>query len=152
MRRHKNIYILVTNKWYSKPFYKVILEGNRCIPVDLTTMDTAWIHEAIKAVRGGSSICIFPEGHRAKGETMDEFKPGFTLLAQMTGVPIIPVCLDGPYKYVFGPRKRALVGVPTPLSESDVGMSAEYLTAEGERFRQIMLQMREQMRQGSQNS
>ncbi|MBQ3036402.1 MAG: 1-acyl-sn-glycerol-3-phosphate acyltransferase, partial [Lachnospiraceae bacterium] len=92
-------------------------------------------------VKKGESICIFPEGHRSKVDTLDTFKSGFTLLSQMTGAPIIPVYLSGEYSKFIGKRKQILFGEPMTMTPTDNGMAAEYLEAESERFRQHMLGM-----------
>ena len=133
--------ILMAKDWYEKPGIKTILEGNRCIPLDRNGLDTNWVRASVKAIKRGESICIFPEGHRSKVDTLDTFKSGFTLLAQMTGVSIIPVYLSGEYSKFIGKRKQVLFGEPMKLTPSDQGMAAEYLEAESERFRQHMLGM-----------
>lgn len=133
--------ILIAKDWYEKKAFKTILEGNRCIPLDRNGLDTNWLRASVKAVKKGESICIFPEGHRSKTDTLDTFKSGFTLLAQMTGAEIIPVYLSGEYSKFIGKRKQILFGEPMKLTPTDNGMAADYLEAESERFRQHMLGM-----------
>jgi len=136
--------ILIARDWYEKKGFKTILEGNRAIPLDRNGLDTNWLRASVKAVKRGESICIFPEGHRSKTDTLDTFKSGFTLLSQMTGAPIIPVYLSGEYSKFIGKRKRILFGEPMPMLPTDNGMAADYLEAESERFRQHMLGMEKQ--------
>lgn len=133
--------ILIAKDWYEKKGIKTILEGNRAIPLDRNGLDTNWLRASVKAVKKGESICIFPEGHRSKTDTLDTFKSGFTLLAQMTGAPIIPVYLSGEYSKFIGKRKQVLFGEPIALTPTTNGMAADYLEAESERFRQHMLGM-----------
>lgn len=133
--------ILIAKDWYEKKAFKTILEGNRAIPLDRNGLDTNWLRASVKAVKKGESICIFPEGHRSKVDTLDTFKSGFTLLSQMTGAPIIPVYLSGEYSKFIGKRKQILFGEPMTMTPTDNGMAAEYLEAESERFRQHMLGM-----------
>lgn len=136
--------ILVAKDWYEKKGFKTILEGNRCIPLDRNGLDTNWVRASVKAIKKGESVCIFPEGHRSKTDTLDTFKSGFTLLAQMTGVPVIPIYLSGEYTKFIGKRKHIYIGVPMMLTPSDNGMNADYLEAESERFRQYMIGMESQ--------
>ena len=133
--------ILIAKDWYEKKAFKTIFEGNRTIPLDRNGLDTNWLRASVKAVKKGESICIFPEGHRSKVDTLDTFKSGFTLLSQMTGAPIIPVYLSGEYSKFIGKRKQILFGEPMTMTPTDNGMAAEYLEAESERFRQHMLGM-----------
>lgn len=136
--------ILIAKDWYEKKYIKTILEGNRCIPLDRNGLDTNWLRASVKAVKKGESICIFPEGHRSKIDTLDTFKSGFTLLSQMTGAPIIPVYLSGEYSKFIGKRKQILFGEPMTMMPAENGMAADYLEAESERFRQHMLGMEKQ--------
>ncbi len=133
--------ILIAKDWYEKKGFKTILEGNRAIPLDRNGLDTNWLRASMKAVKKGESICIFPEGHRSKVDTLDTFKSGFTLLSQMTGAPIIPVYLSGEYSKFIGKRKQILFGEAMTMTPTDNGMATEYLEAESERFRQHMLGM-----------
>ncbi|MBQ7832736.1 MAG: 1-acyl-sn-glycerol-3-phosphate acyltransferase [Lachnospiraceae bacterium] len=133
--------ILIAKDWYEKKNFRTILEGNRCIPLDRNGLDTGWVRASKKAVKNGESVCIFPEGHRSKTDTLDTFKSGFTMLSQMTGAPIIPVYLSGEYSKFIGKRKQILFGEPMTMTPTENGMSADYLEKESERFRQHMLGM-----------
>lgn len=53
---------------------------------------------AIKYVKAGNSITIFPEGTRSKSGEMGEFKAGSTVVAIKGGAKIVPVTIDGSYK------------------------------------------------------
>lgn len=56
------------------------------------------IKEGINNLKDGHSMVIFPEGTRSKGREMGEFKKGSLRMALKSGVPIIPVTIDGTYK------------------------------------------------------
>lgn len=56
------------------------------------------ISEGIKYIEEGFSLLIFPEGTRAKGGPMADFKAGSLKLATKPGVPIIPVSINGTYQ------------------------------------------------------
>lgn len=53
------------------------------------------MNEAVENVKNGCSMMIFPEGHRSKSDGMKPFHPGSFKLAFRSGVPIVPVSLDG---------------------------------------------------------
>lgn len=46
----------------------------------------------------GFSLVIFPEARRSRGPSPLEFKPGSLRLALRSGVPIVPVTLNGTYR------------------------------------------------------
>ena len=56
------------------------------------------INEAIKFIKDGHSMVIFPEGTRSKSDKIGDFKAGSFKLATKTNCPIVPVTIDGSYK------------------------------------------------------
>ncbi|WP_391557388.1 lysophospholipid acyltransferase family protein [Robertmurraya sp.] len=53
------------------------------------------IREAVKLLKEGHSIAIFPEGTRSKGGPIGEFKSGGFRLAKDAKVPIVPISISG---------------------------------------------------------
>lgn len=56
------------------------------------------ILKAIKHVKNGNSINIFPEGTRSRCDKMGEFKSGASLVATKGKALIVPITIDGSYK------------------------------------------------------
>ena len=52
------------------------------------------ILNCIATVKGGCSVCIFPEGTRTPGDDMLEFKEGSFKIAEKSGCAIIPLSLN----------------------------------------------------------
>jgi len=59
----------------------------------LKTMD-----EAAEFLKLGFSLVIFPEGTRSKGSVPGEFRKGSLRPALKSGVPVVPVTLNGTYR------------------------------------------------------
>lgn len=55
------------------------------------------ILEGIEMLKNGHTLVIFPEGTRSKDGLVDEFKKGSLQLAVKSGVPVVPVTIDGTY-------------------------------------------------------
>jgi 1-acyl-sn-glycerol-3-phosphate acyltransferase len=53
------------------------------------------LKEASERIKDGTSIVIFPEGHRTRDGKLQTFHSGPFLLAQTAGVPIQPIALKG---------------------------------------------------------
>ncbi|MDD6191184.1 MAG: lysophospholipid acyltransferase family protein [Firmicutes bacterium] len=90
------------------------------------------IREGIDYIKKGFSLVIFPEGTRAKSSKPGEFMKGSLKLATKAGVPIIPVTIDGTYRFfedkgymVKGTRFDVTVHKPVPT---------EGITREEEKF------------------
>lgn len=78
-------------------------------------MDRSNVRESIKAInegienlKNGYSMVIFPEGTRSKGPKVGEFKKGSLKLALKSGVPIVPIAIDGSYKLREGNEKSRI--------------------------------------------
>ena len=71
-----------------------------CIPVDRANTDIKSVKSAMKVLRKGGAIGIFPEGTRNRTDAfLLEFKPGAATLAKKTGAYIVPCGLTGEYKF-----------------------------------------------------
>lgn len=83
--------IPVISKW---------MELMNCIFMDRSTLkgSAGAIIEGIKTLKQGHSLVIFPEGTRSRGDKMGEFKAASFKLATKSGIPILPVTIDGSYR------------------------------------------------------
>lgn len=64
-------------------------------PVKRNTADLSAIKEALKRVKSGQGLLLFPEGRRSEGSETIEAQAGVGFLAAKTNVPVIPVYLSG---------------------------------------------------------
>ncbi|GAA1572639.1 hypothetical protein GCM10009789_27740 [Kribbella sancticallisti] len=64
------------------------------IPVDRTTYDVLAVRKAIKVLRDGNVLSVYPEGTRGPGD-FRKVRTGVAYLAMVTGAPILPVALLG---------------------------------------------------------
>lgn len=81
------------------------------------------ISAGIKNIEMGYSMVIFPEGTRAQGPDMGEFKKGALKLATKPKVPIIPVSVDGTYRcfeqdgYIHGAPVKVMIHPAVPTAD-----------------------------------
>jgi len=78
---------------YNSPFFGVFVRNAGAILLDREKSQmSGFFADTKKAVKEGSSIFIFPEGTRNKGESsLIEFKEGFRIIALKNRLPILPV-------------------------------------------------------------
>ncbi len=67
------------------------------------------IRQGVEYLNQGFSLCIFPEGTRSRGAGAGEFKAGSFKLAAKAGVPIVPLTIDGSYRF-FEEKSRPVKG------------------------------------------
>ncbi len=107
---HKRIHPLTAKRWYKKWYLYPFMRAGYTIPIDRGA--TAWIHLSMQELQKGDSILIFPEGMSVPGPEIRPFKPGFLLLARASGVPVLPLYMEGCYNRPFLKRLRIVVGTP----------------------------------------
>ena len=86
----------------NKPFLKWTLEGV-CIPVKRGRKDPRAYKEAVKKMKEGKNVLIFPEGHRTPEEkSLDEFEPGSAGLFLNADISaVIPVLINNDAKKIL---------------------------------------------------
>ena len=86
----------------------------------------AMMRECERAISGGISIMMFPEGTRSKSGDLLPFKDGAFQLAIHTGVPVLPIAIAGtqqmrPKNSRWFGKARACAKVLTPIATSGLG-------------------------------
>ena len=82
------------------PLIRTWMTLMKCVFMDRSNIrksGEAIIH-AIKNIKSGYNMVIFPEGTRSRGDKTGEFKAGSFKLATKSKAPIIPVTMNGSYK------------------------------------------------------
>ena len=90
------------------PILRTWMEHLNCVFIERGNIrkSAEGMSKAIKILKGGYSLVIFPEGTRSKGSKMGEFKSGSFKLALKAKVPIVPVTINGSYKLMEENRNR----------------------------------------------
>jgi 1-acyl-sn-glycerol-3-phosphate acyltransferase len=86
-------------------------------PIDRAVVLSAYrmVEQIIASLKEGESVMIFPEGTRSRDGSLGAFKRGSLMAALKAGAPIVPVAIDGSYKFM--PRGTWLLQ-PTEASLS----------------------------------
>jgi 1-acyl-sn-glycerol-3-phosphate acyltransferase len=119
-------------RWVAKkslfgvPFMGWHMRRSGYIPIDRDNPREAAksIIEAAKIIRGGVNAIAFPEGTRSRTGELGKFRSGAFALALRTGVPLVPIALEGSYRVIMpktlqvnpGAVIRIKIGDPIDLS------------------------------------
>ena len=95
--------LFVHFKWVSKiENFRIIVVGwnmslNRYIKLRRGDRESVekMMSACERAIAGGSSVMMFPEGTRSQDGHLRPFKPGAFTLAQRTGAPLLPIVVEG---------------------------------------------------------
>ena len=94
---------------------------------------------AVRKIREGRSVVLFPEGVRSRDGRLGEFKRGTFLLAVEAQVPLVPITLNGtrnvlePDSYHVRPGKPEMI-IHSPIETA--GLTAKDVAAFSDRVRQ----------------
>jgi 1-acyl-sn-glycerol-3-phosphate acyltransferase len=92
---------------------KFLLPLAGAFPVNRQEADLIAIKKAYLVLKEGNVLGLFPEGTRSRNGIMQKAYNGAALIAVRSGVPILPVAVEGPY-LLFKPVK-VHVGQPFVL-------------------------------------
>lgn len=112
------------------PLIRNYMNDLNCIYIDRGNLrqNMETILEGIEILKNGYSLVIFPEGTR--NIDMQNFKAGSFKLAIKSGVPVVPVTIDGAYKIL--PKGKKLINraslnmvVHQPIPTKDLSKQEE---------------------------
>ena len=90
------IRFLIARSVFERRCSRWFYAGMGTIPVERGSRDTAWFRKALRALREGELVGVFPEGvGLASAQSSREPRSGALLLAALSGAPFVPVGLAG---------------------------------------------------------
>ena len=97
LTKRKVRYIAKKELFYN-PLMRYILESGRAIPIDRSKKDKSALKEALKFLKNGEVIGIYPEGGRSLAGKIQKGKTGVARLALWAKVPVVPVGIKGAFE------------------------------------------------------
>jgi len=79
------------------PFRWVIRSLN-AFPVRRASADLGAIREALRRLKKGEVVLVFPEGTRTRDGSIGRLQEGPVVMAARAGVPIVPMVIDGAFE------------------------------------------------------
>ena len=93
------ISILAKKELFKNKVVAWFIALNGAIPVDREANDISAIKAALKILKGGNVMMLFPEGTRNRTNVPLEAKPGVAMIAVKAKVPIVPISFISDYKH-----------------------------------------------------
>jgi 1-acyl-sn-glycerol-3-phosphate acyltransferase len=93
-----------------EPFFRVrglgaLMRWARAFPIQEGEIDSPAVRRALRVLREGEPLVIFPEGGRSPDGRLQPFRPGAFRLALATGAPVVPVTIVGAFD-AWPPQRR----------------------------------------------
>lgn len=95
---HRNLYYLARSTLFKHPVCAVIMKGMHCISLKRDSGNVAALKVAIRTLKSGRPIVLFPEGTRTKGKGLKRGKPGVGFIVAKAGVPVVPAYVKGSFE------------------------------------------------------
>jgi len=91
----RRIYYMAWSQLFDVPGLSWAIRRLRAFPVQLESSDPRATREAVRLLRAGEALMIFPEGARSLDGRVGRFKLGAFRLAASVGAPVLPVTIAG---------------------------------------------------------
>ena len=75
-----------------------LIRSLHAFPVRRATADLTAIREALRRLKGGAVVLVFPEGTRTRDGSIGRLQGGPVTIAARAGVPIVPMVIDGAFE------------------------------------------------------
>lgn len=129
------IYYMAWRRLFEVPGLGWLIRRFRAFPVEVEMADTKATREAVRLLRSGAAVMIFPEGGRSLDGRLQPFKPGAFRLACSLGVPVLPVTIVGgheawpPHRLLPRPGRITIIYHPPilPPAGADLKLAAQEL-------------------------
>ena len=117
---------IIAQEFYDNKIYHPFCVAIGCIPVKRDGRDQASIRHALRSLKEGRVVAIFPEGkiNPSSGREFHDAKPGAAFIPLRAGVPVIPAYIRGtpPSNEIVDAlitpsRARVVFGDPIDLSD-----------------------------------
>jgi 1-acyl-sn-glycerol-3-phosphate acyltransferase len=110
---HYHIYYMAKKELFDNIILNRLLLMVGAFPVNRQEPDLNAVKRAYTILKEGNVLGLFPEGTRSKSGAIQKAFNGAALIAVRSGVPILPVAIEGPY-CLFKPLK-VHIGQPFTL-------------------------------------
>jgi 1-acyl-sn-glycerol-3-phosphate acyltransferase len=89
------VHYMAWDRLFEIPLFGRFIRLLRAFPVDVEGRDAGATREAIRLLRAGHALMIFPEGERTTTGEVGPFKVGAFRLAVSADAPVLPVTIAG---------------------------------------------------------
>ncbi len=90
------IRFMIAKEEYERPILNRMFKAAGCIPVDRAGRVEGAFRSALRAIKAGELVAIFPQGGiHCPANPRTRIKPGFIKLSQLTGCSVLPVRIRG---------------------------------------------------------
>jgi cytidylate kinase len=94
-RLPREVHFVAKDTLFHVPVLGPLIRYLNAFPIRREVFDREAMAHAVKLLNAGESVLIFPEGGRIHGEDLGSARSGVGYLAIQTGVPVVPIFIEG---------------------------------------------------------
>ena len=127
----RRIRFMAKHTLFDIPVVGYFVKAYGAFPINREKTDLTSMKTALRLLKDGEVLGIFPEGTRVRGEKISDPKGGIAMFAWKTKSPVIPVHLKYRRRFHFLNRIEVIVGKPILPEELSIekGSAEEYKAA-----------------------
>jgi 1-acyl-sn-glycerol-3-phosphate acyltransferase len=95
---HRSLNYMAREDLFEKGFLAWALPRVQSFPVRRGEGDLGAIRQALKLLKTGKPLVIFPEGTRTEDGKLQSGKPGIGFIVAKSGVPVVPAYVEGSFE------------------------------------------------------
>ncbi len=107
----REIHSMARTTLFRNPAFRALIVALNAFPVERDSGDVKGVKEALRRLKAGHALVVFPEGTRTRDGLVAPMKGGIRLLAERAAVPVVPVLIEG--AFAVWPRTRGFPGFGT---------------------------------------
>lgn len=126
---HRPLHYLALEPFFHVPVLGVLMRWCRALPVREDEVNTDAARMAIRLLRSGEALVVFPEAGRSLDGRLQPFHPGAFRLALAGDAPVVPVTIAGGFEAWPASRRlprpgRITIAYHPPLTRKDLPSDA----------------------------
>lgn len=136
----RKVCFMAKKELFENPFLRAVLTSIDTFPISRGEADLSGIRTALRILKEGGLLCIFPEGTRnkARKEPLLPLQEGVAMISLRAKAPIVPMWVDGGY----APWSRCVIGAGKPM---DLGEYEGLRRVDAAAMKRLTAKMREDM-------
>jgi 1-acyl-sn-glycerol-3-phosphate acyltransferase len=130
---HRPLHFMTLEPFFRKPGLGALIRWCRAFPVREDEADRQAVRTAIRILRAGEPLVIFPEGGRSRDGRLQPFRSGTFGIALHAEAPVVPITIAGAFEAWPAHRRlprpgRITITYHAPVDEKNLPPDADRRT------------------------